>query len=385
MALGQRPAVFDPLLASVPASPHAVPAALVRALVERQGVRVPDHDVQLRVSRPLGGGQSTSLLLRFGLYWRGDPDGEVRQRADVILKFIPATQAVPDLGLREARLYAGGLWQRFPPQVGTPTPLLVVDRPGQRWLWLEDCADHLNVRWSPPLLAEAAGHLAALHGHFAGTGSGLVTVPWLQPVDWTIDIPKRAWLLDGVERLRSHPALRGLINAERSRGIRHILGATERMASELSDQPVTLTHNDAHAGNLGRRMRDGQWQTLMIDWPNVALAPGASELAAMVTRSALYQRFTADQRAVVERTVIEAYAGALAAHDVAGPRVQAVWRLYDLALLTRHVYRMLGSAVRLYVELPRWANEQFTPDQLRLRLAAELPAWEAAAQRLGVL
>ena len=371
----------DPLAVFCPDDPAAVEAPFVFRLLRRAGL-VDDGEIHgFERSAPLSGGQSPNLLFRYSVRYR--VAGQVRT-ASAILKLV----RVPlhsDGGGREYYFYADHFCRRLPPEVAAPVPLLVVDRPlrRQRWLWLEDCTDALPAQWTLDGLADAVRDLAALHAHFADQQAALLAVPWLPPDDWRADLPRRDWLLSGIERLRQHPRLRPLFTAARCALLRQVLEASEQLATQLEQMPRTLLHNDAHGGNLGVRQRNGQRQTVLLDWPNVALGPFGAELAPLVSRGIVYRRFPPEQRPLLERVALDAYCDEIARRLPGVVPASQVWLAYDCALLARHLSRMLGSAIRLYTELPWWSNTEFTPEEFEQRLAVEALAWEQAAIRLG--
>jgi hypothetical protein len=162
------------------------------------------------------------------------------------------------------------------------------------------------------------------------------------------------------------------------------LQATEHLAVRLDRLPRTLLHNDAHGGNLGVRQLATGRQTVLLDWPNVALAPFGAELSALVSRSVIYGRCPPEQRPLLEQAVLDAYCDEIARCLPGVVPAEQVGLAYDAALLVHHTYRLLGSATHLFTELPWWSNPAITPDQFVAILEAELSAWEAAARRLGI-
>ena len=378
-----RVAVEDPLAVFCPDDPAAVEAPFVFRLLRRAGL-VEDGEIHgFERSAPLSGGQSPNLLFRYTVRYRA---ARQDQTASAILKLV-RLPLHSEGGGREFHFYADRFWQRLPREVAAPHPLLVVDRPlrRQRWLWLEDCAEALPAEWTLDGLADAARDLAALHAHFADQQAVLLAVSWLPPDDWHADLPRRDWLLAGLERLRQHPRLRQLFTAARCALLRQVLEATERLAAHLDRMPRTVLHNDAHGGNLGMRWRDGRRQTVLLDWPNVALGPFGAELAPLVSRSVIYRRVPPEQRPLLERAALDAYCDEIGRRLPGAVPASQVWLAYDRALLARHLSRMLGSAIRLYTELAWWSNPTFTPEEFEQRLAAEALAWEQAALRLGFL
>jgi hypothetical protein len=240
------------------------------------------------------------------------PDGPIRWTLIEKVTEGPgiASAYLYDNGLREFRAYASGLLHDLAPGLVAPKAHGVAESAdGRLTLWLEDL--HADARrMARDDVVDAAGHL----GRFAGRWHDrLPDVPWFF-TGWIERHGQPESVAPTLERFR---ALRSRAAIEARTGWR--IGAAveliERQAAigaVLRRLPETLCHHDAVGANVFRRRRDGEDETVLIDWEMVGPGPIGADLASLIFSSARRGDLSADEAIDLLPAALDAYAHGMA-------------------------------------------------------------------------
>jgi hypothetical protein len=184
----------------------------------------------------------------------------------------PASGSIPDaLQLFEAEVR---FYREIAPVVGVRTPACYEAEvgPAGTQLVLEDLS-----AWAPGAdPAVAAGLLVGIHRRFEDDAAA--RWPWLRPVGTGSGLVGQ--LYD-----RTWPVLaarRDLTPGARELGARLVGAVAEAERAEAAAGPATLVHGDASLLNM-RTAQDGT--IALLDWEDVRLAPGVTDLAWLLVSS----------------------------------------------------------------------------------------------------
>lgn len=215
-----------------------------------------------------------------------------------------------DNGLREFQAYRSGLLGDLAPGLVAPTAHgMEESADGRLTLWLDDLHTD-GRRMAGDDVVGTARHL----GRFAGR--------------WHDRLPDHPWLFTGwierhgqpesvaptLERLR---ALRSRAAIEARIGWRieaavELIEQQAAIGSVLRRLPQTLCHHDAVGANVFRRRRDGEDETVLIDWEMVGPGPIGADLASLIFSSARRGDLPADEAIDLIPAALDAYAHGMA-------------------------------------------------------------------------
>jgi hypothetical protein len=271
---------------------RATLTAPVRSALRSSTVKV----LQWRSSR-LGGGAGNPVSL--GLYRFSGTGQDQGQPVtwSLVLKMAqsPANVGVVDMGegedpthwnywRREIYVFQSDLLDHLPPGLAAPRCYGVEERPGDViWLWLEEVRDVGDAPWALERHGLAARHFGRFNGAYL-SGRPLPGYPWLSVGllrQWCreFDTP----LYAGFHRrpsLWEHPLVRRIYPPPDANPFLHLLANRERFLAALDGCPQTMCHKDAYPTNLMRsRGRDGQEETVALDWALAGIGPVGEELA----------------------------------------------------------------------------------------------------------
>lgn len=210
---------------------------------------------------------------------------------------------------REVLAYQSGILEDLSTSLRAPRCLGVTEQPdGSVWLWLEDITE-----WGPPVWPVSRYGLAARHfGEWQGAylaGRSLPVSPWLK-TGWL-----RSWVahFEFLTNYLRHP---GFWDHSLVRGAFPVpvvdrlldLWAQRRMWMDLLDRmPLTLCHFDTWRPNLlAVRSRDGQEQTVALDWQCLGLGP-AGEVGNLLLTSLMTLQVKSTEAKELDRAIWENY------------------------------------------------------------------------------
>ena len=238
----------------------------------------------------------------------------------VILKVLPGGEAGPltawSLPMREPLAYDSGLLETLPDALRAPR-CLRYDRHGDRHhLWLEDLGRD-DAAWSLGDYALAARQLGRFNGAYLKERP-LPTAAWLSR-DWL-----RSWLAEGaaaideLSRHRRHPLVRRMYPSDQYTELVNLWAHREHLLAALDRLPQVLCHYDAFRRNLF--LRSGR--LIAVDWAFLGVGPLGSELAPLISASAVFLGIDRGRWDDLERSAVDAYRQGLADVGWQGPPEQ---------------------------------------------------------------
>lgn len=282
----------------IPFQPEAVDqenlSAPVRRLLQSATVEVADWQV-----RRLGGGFGNPVSL--GLYRYA---GKGRDRGQhlpwsLVLKVAqsPSNVGASDMGegedqthwnywKREMHVYESDLLDSLPGGLVAPRCFGIEERPGNIvWLWLEEVVDIYKPSWSLDRYALAARHFGRFNGVYLSAPS-LPAYPWLSVGllrQWCASLDDWLPLFSDLHRRPSaweHPLLLRIFPHPEQNPFWRLLVEREQFLTALERLPQTICHKDAYPTNLmARRGKDGEEQTVALDWALAGIGPVGEEMA----------------------------------------------------------------------------------------------------------
>jgi hypothetical protein len=254
-----------------------------------------------------------------------------------------------DNGRREFDAYRSGLLDDLAPGLVAPRLLGSTEAAdGALTLWLEAVGEQGRARLTSTELLTAARHLGRLGGRWLGR------------------VPDAPWLFRGwVDRHRQPEAVatgRGVVaaaldrrNVARALGDRigealELIDAQRELPAILERLPQTLCHHDAVAANVYARVRDGELETVLIDWESIGPGPVGADLASLLFSSARRGDIATRTAHELTEAALGAYAAGLADMGAeVGLHLLAAGFHGAVALrwtLVRDVIRALGEPAR---------------------------------------
>jgi hypothetical protein len=257
---------------------------LVRRAIQSPTVEVSDWSVY-----PIHSGDGEGLGV-YRLVGTGEDRGQPL-RWSLILKAFGAPAEGGEEGdwnywKREAMAYCSGLLDDLPGGIAAPRCLGVEElTDGFVRLWLEDVAPEHDEPWSPDRYALAGRHLGRFNGAYLVERS-VPDAPWLS-TNWL-----RGWVaaneaaIDHLKRVLDHPLVRQVYPEGVATSLLRLWAEREMFLEQLDHLPHTLCHLDAFRRNLlDRRLSDGSYQTLALDWAFVGKGALGEELGPLIQAS----------------------------------------------------------------------------------------------------
>ena len=218
---------------------------------------------------------------------------------------------------REPSFYRSGLPDGLPEGLAAPRCFWVEERADSCTLWLEDIRDEMPT-WPLDRYGAAARHLGLWNGLYL-TERTIPDDPWLTVGMLEQRIPIAADRLAQRDKVSQHPLVRRGWPEDVAQGILGIWQEREQFLQTLRSLPSVLQHGDADRRNLmSRTSRNGELETVAIDWGCLGVGTVGEEIAAMVGSTVYwFQGVTAAQLPELEEIALDGY--------VQGLR-QAGWR-----------------------------------------------------------
>ena len=265
------------------------------------------------MSGGFGGGMGGTYLYRFS--GMAD-DQEASLEWSMILKIIEhrpnEDRADPKYWKREYEVYRSGIFNDLPGGLQAARCFGVTDFENEScWLWLEELHDDLGETW-PVTHYRTIGQHA---GHFSGVFLEKRPLPnelwlsnhWLRKIIATLT-PRFAEMQDMLQQ----PLLRPVLPPDAHAQFARLLADSEQFLSALDQLPQTISHKDYFRRNIfARRMVDGQYQTIAIDWAFVGQAAIGTEAAIPVMVGLFVAQIDPDQTDEHEKQVFEGYLSGL--------------------------------------------------------------------------
>jgi hypothetical protein len=254
-----------------------------------------------------GGGVATKILRFSG----NALDGSVTHHWSLILKIIrPYGEEDNPESLRywkrEALAYQSGLLDKLPGKIRAPRCYEVIERPEREvWLWLEEIVDDAKGTWSLEQYGNVARHIGEFNGIF------YVNIPAFS-YPWMIKNQLRVWRGDEAPILPpdvlAHPLVNQLYTPDIYEWMQGVWSEHTNWLNILDRQPKTLSHLDVFRRNaFARRDKQGDLQTVLIDWAFVGGATPGEEIAPLVAGSLNFLEFDSTKAHQLDQIVFEMY------------------------------------------------------------------------------
>ena len=330
---------------AVPFSPDlsTINSLTLTPLVRRSLDR-PDAELIDWKSVALQGSSFNSAIYRFS----GNAlDGGLVLPWSLILKIVTSPDGSDDptserYWKREALAFQSGLFDKLPPMICAPRCFGIVEPSGlETWLWMEELVDALPGRWSLDQYGNVARHLGRFNAACCGEPS-LQTQPWLAKGrlrTWVRDAPPEV-----PPEVRHHPLVALCWPEDIDAWMQRVRAQQETWLAAMERQPQTLSHLDAFRRNIfARRDKQGEMQSVLIDWGFVGSAAPGEEIAPLVAASLSYMEVDFSQAKALDQVVFEGYLEGLRQSGWRGdPRV--VRSTYAAASILRYCIGVSGVA-----------------------------------------
>jgi hypothetical protein len=341
---------------------------VVRRVLGRETVEIDDG----WRAQPITEGSLVGSIVRLAGTGR-DQSGPVPW--SLILKLIPAPAGENNSYLapsdeptaamywpRERLLYESGLFSTLPEGLTVPECYHIDDRPGGYWLWLEDIEDPDHRRWPLKHYAIAARHIGHFNGQYLA-GREIPDWPWLTPPCRRMReneqrIGGNAHWSRLSELCTKHAIVRRGWPDEMLEDYHRIWQERERFFQALERLPRTLNHGDTGNRNLFLRSRDGQRETVAIDWSFAGYGAVGEDLMPLVLSSVVWFGVHPSQYAELDQLTFEGYLQGL--HDAGWHGDPNLARLGYLALASLRfsfqLARLPGTAAPTEADRQRYEN-----------------------------
>jgi hypothetical protein len=254
---------------------------LVRQALDGEDTAVVDWQVQ----RVHGGTFGT--IFRFA----GTARGSDQKAWSLILKVVrirkddPIDRSDPSkmrYWKREPRVYQSGFLADLPGGLVAPHCYDVdAQSADEVWLWLEDVADD-GGKWPIERYGLAARHFGQFNGAYL-LHRTLPSDPWLGRGLLRAQAEQASPFIDRLRASLKHPLMNRFFPPHVVEGIFRLWDERKMFLDTVDRLPQTVNHRDAFRRNLfGRRGPDGNEQTVVIDWEDVAAGPIGEELVSLV-------------------------------------------------------------------------------------------------------
>jgi hypothetical protein len=344
----------------LPSNPNleAIDTAMLTPLVRHSSQCDKAEIIEWKMETLHGGGSLNSEIHRF---WGTARDGDDVLPWSLILKIIhsPDSQEAPTslrYWKREALAYQSGLLDQLPGIICAPRCFRIAEQSGlEIWLWMEEVVDEIGGNWSLDHYGSVARHL----GQFNAIGfenQAQLTQPWL-----TKGL-LRAWVGDTAPNLPpnilAHPLVSRVWSKDIYEWMLRVWSKHEVWIDNIEHQPQTLAHLDAFHRNIFSRWdKQGNLQTVMIDWAFVGSAAAGEEIAPLVAASLNFLEFDSAQAKSLDQVVFENYLEGLRDAGWRG-NVREVRSTYAAASILKYSIGVSGVAFMVADETQHGLLEQ---------------------------
>jgi hypothetical protein len=276
---------------------------------------------------------------------------------------------------REALTYESNLLADLPDGLAAPTCYGVDEQQdGTVWIWMEDIQAGDTAAWMIDRYALAARHLGRLSGKYL-VSSSLPDAPWVS----------RRWLASWIafhhektariSEAREHPVVGPLYNEPLADEVLRLLRQHEDILTALDRLPQTVTHGDAHKGNMFDRVgADGRKETVLFDWSFTALRAVGEELAPLVACSSLFFHIAHGDIDRLSNTAFDGYLSGL--RDAGWTGDPDIVRMGYLGAAALHLTVMPIEVYGMSVERRNWlCAATGKPFEETLRRSQDVRRW----------
>ncbi|MCB0098919.1 MAG: phosphotransferase [Caldilineaceae bacterium] len=190
-----------------------------------------------------------------------------------------------DYWKRETCLFESDLFQTLPDGVAAPHCYEIEQLPSEDRIWMEDIAEDMAGAWPLAQYGHAARHLGRLNGHYLAKRP-LPDWPWLAVKGMRQMLERSRWpkfWQDYHELSAQHAVIRDNFPHAVAQQINAIWEERERFLQTLEALPQTVQHGDTGRKNtFARKQRNGQWETVLIDWGWAGIGAVGEDLAPVV-------------------------------------------------------------------------------------------------------
>jgi hypothetical protein len=230
----------------------------------------------------------------------------------LVLKIVtapgtPGDPTCPDNGDREPLAYTSGLLDGLR-GLRTPRCFGVMERPGaRRWLWLEDIVDEIGQEWPAERYSLAARHLAQFNAAYPAS-RGDVSHAWLSRSPLRNIVNEASAAVECVSDMRGNPFVAVAISPLSASALVASLRDSAAWLDALDSAPQVLCHWDAHRANLfSRTTRDGEVETVAIDWAGIGWGPVGSDLSRLLSTTVNFFGMDVDTLPALDTALFEQY------------------------------------------------------------------------------
>lgn len=348
----------------------------------------PDCQVSTWRTTPLmpGAGSATGGILRV------NADLEVcgqQQPWSVVLKVLRPNSSASERASwnywkREACLYRSDIPEQLPEGVTAPRCFGVEDRAdGSISIWLEDLGSTMSQPWTLSDYVVAARNLGRMNGEWL-VNKRPPDLPWLSQRTLASWIGNPLPDLERWPEAMSDPLIGPHCDEEIGRRAIELFHRHMDILDTLARLPQTLSHGDAHRGNMAlRHTPSGAREAVLFDWAFTGIRAVGEELESFVSAASLFFHIEHLEIDALSDAAFEGYVAGLNdagwtgdVNDVRMGYLGAATLRY--ALVPIEVYmldlglrkwfcditgRPLGETLERYIAVRRWGMEQ--EDELR--------------------
>ena len=250
---------------------------------------------------------------------------------------------------READAYRSGWLVDLPGSLAAPRCFGVIERAdGSCWIWMEDVTDEIGGHWPLAHYGVVARHVGQFNGAYLVDRS-MPSWPWLSSGWLRGLIAQNAPAIPLIRDSLDHPLVRRSWPGDASSRLFGLWEERGRFLDALERLPQTLCHLDLFRRNLfARKMGNGDYQTLAVDWAFAGQAAIGEEIVPLVLGSVALMEVDIALAQALEDVVFEGYLEGLRDAGWRGDPQQV--RLGYTAASLRYMFADLWRAVPIMLD-----------------------------------
>jgi len=174
-------------------------------------------------------------------------------------------------------------------------------------LWLENIVDRVGPRWPLQHYGLVARHLGQFNGAFLAEPE-LPSWPWLSQGWLREHVSRAAPNFAHLSRSLDQPLTRRWFIGDDAHRLLRLWEERQLFLDALDRLPQTLLHRDAFRRNLfARHTKEGDDQTVAVDWTYVGIGAIGEELAPLVHASLYFSEVDKTKARKLDRIVFDEY------------------------------------------------------------------------------